>query len=69
MKSWYKISLLGWLVTLVHLSLALMVVRGFWLLDANTPEIELFYGAFYIELFLFIVLVYAKFKRLKIFKK
>lgn len=67
MGRWYKVSLVGWLVTLVHLALSVLIIRGFLIVDAESPEMQIFYGAFYCELLLFAILVYARFKKHKLF--
>ena len=68
MKQWYRVSLIGWCVTLLHLALALVIISGLWVLDPESPAIQLFYGAFYIECILLLILLYAKYARHKLFQ-
>ena len=69
MKGWYSVSLIGWFVTLVHLLLSFTIVLGVWKLDPASPEVEFFYGAFYIEVLVFLILLYARFTKKKLFAK
>lgn len=65
---WYAVSFLGWMVTTIHSALTVFVLHGLWSLDPSTPEIEFFYGTAPVYVLLIVILLYARFKKVAIFK-
>jgi len=69
MKNWYKVSTVGWFVTLIYSGLTVYTIRQLFILEETSFEIELIEGAFVIQVVVFLILLYAKYKQQKLFKK
>lgn len=69
MKGWYKVSMIGWVVALLHLALSLYLIIKIEATKFATNELALFYDAFYIHGALLVILLYAKLKKQNIFEK
>lgn len=67
MRTWYSVSPLGWFVTIAHIILTVYTVRGLWVYDASSIEIEFFKGTTLIYAVLLTVLLYAYFTKKKLF--
>ena len=65
--NWYKVSLIGWGVALLQSVLAAFMIYGYVSFEREAPAMELFEGAFYIHIGLVVVLLYARFKKHKLF--
>jgi prepilin-type N-terminal cleavage/methylation domain-containing protein len=69
MKHWYSVSVVGWLVAVLHLVLSFLIVYGLVSYDESQPIWYIYNGGFIIQGILLGILLFAKLKKQKLFAK
>lgn len=68
MINWYPISIFGWIVTVIHTGLSIVITYGLAVLNSSAINIDFYYNTIYMYIVLFLILLYARHKKIKIFE-